>query len=96
MNNNENFERTNYWATLRRSMISDDYVVASVLLNETRNKLKNMNNDESIDTVYTTLLEVADRLRVRNPFIDKNSCFIMYNKSKGQNKRNVEEAIIAR
>ena len=82
-----------YWNTLRGAVAYDDYITATVLINEVKNRTRNMNAEETTDSVYSILLEAADELRIRNTFSNKDRFFFIYQQSKQFEKLDWEGAI---
>ena len=77
-----------YWTMMRGAVSPEDYITASILMNEVKIRFQDGNGNESSDEVYTALLEVADRIGVRNPFKDRDVFFVIYNESKRFEKMN--------
>ena len=83
-----------YWTMMRGAVSPDEFITASILMNEVKIRFQSGDGDESSDEVYTALLEVADRIGVRNPFKDRDVFFIIYNESKRFEKMNWEEVMV--
>lgn len=82
-----------YWDTLRGAVDSNDYITATVLIREVKERADKLVTEETADSVYSVLLQVADELKVRNPFSDKDRFFFVYQKSKQYKKMDWEGAI---
>ena len=82
-----------YWTMMRGAVSPEDFITASILMNEVKIRFQDGNGNESSDEVYTALLEVADRIGVRNPFKDRDVFFVIYNESKRFEKMNWEEVM---
>ena len=67
-----------YWDLMRGAVRQDDYIAATVLISEVKNRIVKAGIQETPDVVYTTLLEVADELHIINPFSDKERFFFVY------------------
>lgn len=93
MNKEQERKLNTYWDTLRGAVSDEDYITATVLINEVKNRMRNINSDETPDTVYPALLETADELRIRNPFSDKDKFFFVYQESKQFEKLDWEGVI---
>lgn len=93
MNKDAETKLMTYWNMMRGAVASDDYITATVLLSEVKKHLRNQNDAETVDQAYTALLEVADAIGARNPFIDKNHFFLIYRESKRFEKLDWEGAI---
>lgn len=83
-----------YWDTIRGAVRHDDYITATVLINEVVKRSASFNSKETADSVYSVLLEVADELHIHNPFTDKESSFLIYQKCKQLGKMDWEGAIV--
>lgn len=82
-----------YWNIMRGSVKNDDFVTASVLINEVKkrnDKMKTMPNSEQ---AYAALLEAADELNIQNPFTDKEWFFLIYQESRKLSSVDWEGAI---
>lgn len=82
-----------YWDRMRGAIASDDYIDAAVLIDEVKKSRRNQIDEDTPDLVYTSLLEAADKLGVRNPFHDKDHFFLMYQESRKFEKMDWEGAI---
>lgn len=79
-----------YWDLMRGAISSDCYIEATVLVNE----VKKLNIEfEDADSAYKALLEVADKIAVRNPFVDRERFFLIYRESTELQKLDWEGAI---
>ena len=78
MRNTESGRVLKYWELMRGAISSENYIVATVLINE----IKKLNTSfENADSAYTALLKVADLMGVSNPFIDKERFYLIYKES---------------
>lgn len=82
-----------FWNVMRGAVAPDDYIMATVLVNEVKLRFQVQSGDENSDQVYSALLEVADSVGVRNPFRDKDHFFLIYKESKQLDKMDWEGAI---
>ena len=82
-----------YWNTIRGVVSPFDYITATVLINEVRNRVQERSCDETPEQVYSILLETADSMGVRNPFPDRERFFLIYNESKKLSRMDWEGAI---
>jgi restriction endonuclease, S subunit len=82
-----------YWDRMRGAISSDDYINASVLIDEVKKSRQNQVDEENPESIYASLLEAADKLGVRNPFNDKEHFFLIYQESKQSGKMDWEYAI---
>lgn len=82
-----------FWDRMRGAIDGDDYITATVLVDGVKNALKEQHGKQTPDQVYTTLLTIADKIGVRNPFHDKDGFFFIYQEGKNLNKTDWEEAI---
>lgn len=82
-----------YWNMMRGAVRTDDYITTAVLLDEVKKRLENTNAKVTVDDAYAVLLEVADELRVRNPFTDKDRFNLMYQEALKYKKVDWEGAI---
>ena len=68
-----------YMKLFRGYMEIDSYIHAALLVAETKEERQNRKfSDESEDRIYETMLAVADRLNIVNPFKDKSQFFRVY------------------
>lgn len=93
MNKEQEKKMDAYWNLLRGAVTTDDYITATVLINEVKNRSKNEIADESADTIYSLLLQAVDELKIRNPFSDKDRFFFVYQECKRFEKLDWEGAI---
>lgn len=93
MNKDQERKIMTYWDALKGAVAYDDYITATVLINEVKNRMSDPTAEETADFVYSVLLEAADELRVRNPFSDKDRFFFAYQESKHFEKLDWEGAI---
>ena len=78
MQNTESGRVLKYWELMRGAISSENYIAATVLINE----IKKLNTSfENADSAYTALLKVADLIGVSNPFIDKERFYLIYKES---------------
>ena len=78
MRNTESGRVLKYWELMRGAISSENYIAATVLINE----IKKLNTSfENADSAYTALLKVADLIGVSNPFIDKERFYLVYKES---------------
>ena len=78
MQNTESGRVLKYWELMRGAISSENYIAATVLINE----IKKLNTSfENADSAYTALLKVADLIGVSNPFIDKERFYLVYKES---------------
>lgn len=80
-----------FWNAIRGLVTPDDYIHAALLVEEVKKQL----GDESSDPgqAYMILLQVADRIGVRNPFRDRDQFYLAYRESLKYESMNWEEAI---
>lgn len=92
-----NFEYENtqsgYWNAIRGSVASQDYITATVLINEVKTRFADEDGHETLEQVYAALLDAADKMDVRNPFSDKDHFFLAYKEGKKLDKMRWEDAI---
>lgn len=81
-----------YAGVLRGVVSTDDYITATVLINEIKKNNKDSDGFDA-DQAYAALLEVADRIGVKNPFRDKDHFFYLFQQSNGSKKLDWEIAI---
>ncbi len=67
-----------YLDRMRGSISSDAYIDAAVLVDEVKESLSTQPHSENPDAVYSTMLETADKLGIRNPFHNKEHFLLMY------------------
>lgn len=67
-----------YWDLMRGAIDSDCYIAATVLVNEIK---KSGVEYSDADAAYSALLEVADKIGVNNPFVDRGRFFLIYRES---------------
>lgn len=84
-------EMTAYWQTLGSVVAPDACITASVLLEEV--KKDGQGNGESAGEAYARLLETADRLGVRNPFLGRDYFLLAYRESLKLERMDWEGAI---
>lgn len=82
-----------YAEAFRGPVSIDDYITASVLINEIKKNNKD-SDDFNADQAYAALLETADSIGVRNPFRDKDHFFYAFQQGKDL-KRSDWESMIA-
>ena len=82
MNKDQERKIMDYWDLMRGTVRQGDYIAATVLVNEVKNRMAITAVQETPDTVYSALLEVADELHIMNPFIDKERFFFIYQEGK--------------
>lgn len=80
MNKDRERKIMDYWDFMRAAVRQDDYIAATVLVSEVKNRMAITAVQETPDTVYSALLEVADELHIMNPFIDKERFFLSIKK----------------
>ena len=93
MNKDQERKIMDYWDLMRGTVRQGDYIAATVLVNEVKNRMAITAVQETPDTVYSALLEVADELHIMNPFIDKERFFFIYQEGKQLEKMDWEGAI---
>ena len=93
MNKDQERKIMTYWDTLRGAVAHNDYITATVLINEVKNRTADRNAEETVDAIYSVLLQAADELQVRNPFSDKDRFFFAYQEIKRLEKLDWEGAI---
>lgn len=82
-----------YWNAIRSVVAPDDYITATVLIDEVKKRSQGQSGEETADQIYAFLLEAADRIGVRNPFRDKGHFFLAYKESMKLEKMDWEGAI---
>ncbi|MDI7817370.1 restriction endonuclease subunit S [Clostridioides difficile] len=82
-----------YWNKMRGAISEDQTINATVLVDEVKKMCQDMNDGETPESVYSALLEAADRIGVINPFKDRDHFFIIYQESKKFSKLDWEGAI---
>jgi len=82
-----------YWDRMRGAISSDDYIDAAVLIDEVKKSCPDQVGDENPDAVYSSMLDAADKLGIRNPFQDKDHFFLIYRESKHFERMDWEGAI---
>ena len=70
-----------YANMLRGAMNQEEYIAATVLVNEVRKQYQDIDNLPDEEKLYVALLEVADRMGIRNPFKDKDHFYAIYKES---------------
>lgn len=80
-----------FWNAIRGLVTPDDYIHATLLVEEVKNQLGDESSDP--DQAYMVLLQVADRIGVRNPFRDRDQFYLAYRESLKYESMNWEEAI---
>ncbi len=80
-----------YWNSMRGAVRQDDYITATVLINEVVKR--STDSRATVDNAYAALLEAADELHIPNPFTDKERFFLIYQESKQFDKMDWEGAI---
>lgn len=93
MNKDQERKILEYWDLMRGAVRQDDYIAATVLISEVKNRIIKTGTQETADAVYSVLLEVADELHVINPFSDKERFFFIYQEGKQLEKMDWEGAI---
>lgn len=93
MNKEQERKTVEYWDIMRGAVRQGDYIAAAVLVSEVKNRVIKTDVQETADTVYSILLEVADELHVTNPFYDKERFFYIYQAGKQLQKMDWEGAI---
>lgn len=93
MNKEQERKTVEYWDIMRGAVRQGDYIAAAVLVSEVKNRVIKTDVQETADTVYSILLEVADELHVINPFYDKERFFFIYQAGKQLQKMDWEGAI---
>lgn len=93
MNKDQERKIMDYWDLMRGAVRQDDYIAATVLVSEVKNRMAITAVQETPDTVYSALLKVADELHIMNPFIDKERFFFIYQEGKQLEKMDWEGAI---
>ena len=93
MNKDQGRKIMEYWDLMRGAVRQDDYIAATVLISEVKNRTLKTEVQETPDSVYTTLLEVADELHIINPFSDKERFFFIYQEGKQLERMDWEGAI---
>ncbi|MGI6122014.1 MAG: restriction endonuclease subunit S [Saccharofermentanales bacterium] len=93
MNKEQEKRIMEFWDTMRGAVAPKDYITAAVLVSEVKNRAVYMKTKETSDAVYSILLEVADELRIKNPFYDRERFFFIYQESKQLQKMDWEGAI---
>ena len=76
-----------YWDRRRGAVAYDDYITATVLINEVKKMCVGQGEEVTAERAYASLLEAADRIGVRNPFRDKDHFFFVYRESLELKKR---------
>lgn len=82
-----------YWDRMRGAVAYDDYITATVLINEVKKMCVGQGEEVTAEQAYASLLEAADRIGVRNPFRDKDHFFFVYRESLELKKTDWEGAI---
>ena len=93
MNKEQDKDVHAYWNILRGTVDYFDYITAAVLIKTVRDRVSNLEEDETSDVVYSTLLEIADEMDIKNPFMDKDSFLFAYQESKQFERMDWEGAI---
>lgn len=83
-----------YQNAMRDTLSLDDFITASILINEVKMQFCDQQGNETSDQVYAALLEVADSIGARNPFRDKDHFFLIYRESRQLEKTDWEYAIM--
>lgn len=71
-----------YWDMMRGMVQADNFITAMLLIDEVKKEYRNASGIETAADVYTTLLVVANKIGVMNPFRDKEKFFVLYQESK--------------
>lgn len=82
-----------FWGTIRSLVAAEDYITAAVLVSEVKAALCDGGEPETAETVYSTLLRVADQMDVRNPFRDQEQFFLIYKEAAQFEKMDWEKAV---
>lgn len=93
MNERKETAMWGFWSTIRSLVAADDYITAAVLVSEVKTALCDGGEPETAETVYSTLLRVADQMDVRNPFRDQEQFFLIYKEAAQFEKMDWEKAI---
>ena len=83
MKNDSQNKLSAYWNVIRSAVSYDDSIAAIVLIDEVKKKFRNQDSETTDDELYISLLEAADKLKVRNPFHSKEHFIVVY--------KNIEE-----
>lgn len=82
-----------YWNIMRGAVPANDYITATVLVNEVDKICNEMNAEATADEAYAILLQAADKMSVINPFRDKDHFFLIYQESKKMERLDWEGSI---
>lgn len=94
MNEEMRNKLTAYWDIMRGAVTAENYITATVLINEV-NKVCNDRIDElTADETYAALLHIADQMSIINPFRDKDHFFLIYQESKKMEHLDWEGAMV--
>lgn len=77
---NDNEKLYLLWNMMRGTTAADQFVTATMLLDEVKNILPD--EEGTMDSAYTALLAAADKLKVNNPFQDRERFFMLLQEMK--------------
>lgn len=88
---NDNEKLYLLWNMMRGTTAADQFMTATILLDEVKNTLPDEEN--TMDNAYIALLAAADKLKVNNPFQDRELFFMLLQEMKKLKRVNWEYAL---